>query len=383
MNFAFSAPTAINFGPGIVNELGNMLKGQGVKRVFLIFDKGVKMAGIIDKVLAILGEAGIEAYQYDGVLPNPPDYQVEEAATLAKDFKADALVAIGGGSSIDTAKAVNILSTNPFPIAQYDGFNTVPNPGGLFYAIPTTAGTGSEVTNVTVITHSEEKRKMVVLGQNVSPTMALIDPELTYGLPPAITASTGMDALTHAIEGYVSTWASPVTDAMNLESIKMIGRSLARACKNGNDLEARSDMILASAITGICMGNTSLGFAHSMSHPMSAHFNVPHGVGNAIALPIVMEYSAPAISPEKMASMCDALGMDVKGKNHEQLSKEFVDFLTKLSEEIGIPRLRDTAVPRDAFEILATCAVEKEAATLTTPRKPTIQEAIELFEKAW
>lgn len=383
MNFMFSSPTFVHFGFGIVKQLGSMLQDAGAKKVFLVYDKGVKAAGLVESVTGTLSASGIAYQEYDGVLPNPPDFQVQEAADLALAFKADAIVALGGGSSIDTAKAINILLSNPGPINKYDGVNLVKNRVGPLFAIPTTAGTGSEVTVVSVVTDPKLKKKMVIFGQNVAPSVAIIDPELTMGLPKPITASTGMDALTHALESYLSTMSSPVTDALALEATRIIMRSLLKAYNNGSDKEARSDMLLGSMLAGMCFTNTSLGLVHSMAHPMGAHCNVPHGVGNAIALPYVMEYNIPGIPKEKMILMAEAVGIAAKGKTHEEIGMELSKALEKLSADLNIPRIRDVGVPKDLIPTLAEAAVHGEISTQTTPRKPTVEDVIALYEKAW
>lgn len=382
MKFMFTMPTFVNFGPGVVKELGTTLANMQVKRVFFVYDKGVKGAGLIAPAIDSMKAAGIDFEEYDGVLPNPPDYQVEEAAERARAFKADAIVALGGGSSIDSAKAINILLSNPSPISAYDGFHMVKNPVKPLIAIPTTSGTGSEVTVVSVVTSMAEKRKMVIFGQNVAPAVALVDPELTLGLPPAITAATGMDALTHALESYISTWSMPPTDALALEAMRHIRRSLLKAYKDGSDLEARSDMLAGSLLAGMCFSSTNLGFVHSLAHPMSAHCNVPHGVANAIGLPYVMEFNIPAIAPEKMRNIAEALGISGEGKSHEELGLAVSGWLKQLSKDLNIPRLREVGVPRELFATIVADA-HKEAGTLTTPRKPTDAEAMELLEKAW
>lgn len=382
MNFMFGAPTTINFGAGVSKQLGKILSDGGIKRIFLVYDKGVKAAGILGGIIESLQEKGIEFLEYDGVLPNPPDYQVQEAADLAKDFKADAIVAVGGGSSMDTAKAVNVLLSNPAPINQYDGMFLVKNPLGPLFAIPTTSGTGSEVTTVSVVTDLENKKKMVIFDQKLAPTMAILDPELTYGLPAPITASTGMDALTHAMESYITVTSSPITDAINLESIRFIARSLLRAYKDGSDIEARADMLLGSMLAGMCFGNTSLGLVHAMAHPMGAYCNVPHGVANAMGLPYVMEFNAPAIPAEKMILMCQALGFNTAGKDHAALSAEMSSFLLKLSADLNIPRIRDAGVPEDLLPTLAAASME-EPGNMVNPRKATEEEMLELFKQAW
>jgi len=382
MNFMFSMPTFVQFGCGISKQIGAMLADAGHKRVFFVYDAGVKAAGIADAVAGSLKAAGLQYLEYSEVLPNPPDYQVQAASALAKEFKTDVVVAAGGGSPMDLAKGVNILLSNPAPINAYDGMNQVGKPTGPLYAIPTTAGTGSEVTAVAVITDSKAKRKMVLFGRYISPAVALVDPELTFGLPKALTASTGMDALTHALESCMSVLSSPVTDTVVLESARLIAGSIRQAFKDGKDVRARTDMLLGSMLAAFGFTNTSLGLVHSLAHPMGAHCDVPHGVGNAVMLSHVMEFNIPAVAPEKMIRMAQALGLAVNGKSHEAIGKELAENLAALAKELGIPRVRDLGVPKDMIPTLAKDALQ-ELSTHTTPRKPTLAEAVALYEKAW
>jgi alcohol dehydrogenase class IV len=382
MNFMFSMATFVEFGCGVSRQVGTMLADSGFKRIFFVYDAGVKAAGLVDAVAGSLKTAGLQYLEYGEVLPNPPDYQVQAAAELAKNFKADVIVALGGGSSMDLAKGVNILLSNPAPINAYNGMNMVRNPTGPLYAIPTTAGTGSEVTAVTVVTDTKTIKKMVLFGRYISPTVALVDPELTLGLSKSLTASTGMDALTHALESYVSVLSSPVTDTLVLEATRFIVGSIREAFKDGGDMRARTDMLFGSMLAGFGFTNTSLGLVHSLAHPMGAHCGVPHGVGNAAMLSHVMEFNTPAVSPEKMIRMAQAMGIAVSGKSHETLGKEFAGRLAALATELGIPRVRELGVPKDMIPTLAQDALQ-ELSTQTTPRKPTLEEAVALYEKAW
>jgi len=382
MNFMFSMPTFIQFGCGVSRQIGALAADAGHKRIFFVHDAGVKAAGLAGAVSGDLKAAGLQCLEYGEVLPNPPDTQVQAAAELARDFKADAVVALGGGSPIDLAKGVNILLSNPSPINAYDGMNKVGKPTGPLYAIPTTAGTGSEATAVTVITDTKAKRKMVLFGRHIAPAVALVDPELTLGLPKALTASTGMDALTHALESCVSVLSSPVTETVVLEAARLIAGSLRKAFQDGADIQARTDMLLGSMFAAFGFTNTSLGLVHSLAHPMGAHCDVPHGTGNAVMLSHVMEFNIPAIAPEKMIRMAQAMGLAVKGKSHEALGKKLAGSLAALAKDLGIPRVRELGVPKNMIPALAKDALQ-ELSTQTTPRKPTLEEAVALYKKAW
>jgi alcohol dehydrogenase class IV len=239
MNFMFSIPSTVFFGSGAAKSAGEKARAMGAKKDFLVCDKGVRAAGLVDGVLAGLQEAPAEVLVFDEVEPNPLDTTIERAAGLAREFGPDIIVAVGGGSSMDAGKAVNILLTNPSPINQYAGLGMVKNPTKTLICVPTTAGTASEVTDFTIITDTKTVKKMVIGGPFVGPTIALVDPEMTVNLPPAITASTGLDALTHAIEAYVSTNAMIPTDCMALKAIELISANIVEATRNGGNLAAR------------------------------------------------------------------------------------------------------------------------------------------------
>ena len=377
----FGIPSFVQFGCGVAKSTGEVAKSLGAKKVFFVYDKGVKAAGLTDVVLASLKEAGLEVMEYDGVLPNPPETIVEEAAKMAKEFQADVMVALGGGSSIDCAKAINILQTNPSPINQYDGINMVKNPTKPLIAIPTTSGTASEVTGFSIVTDTVEKRKMCIGGQFVGATMALADPEMTIGMPPAITAATGMDALTHAVEAYVSKGAMVPTDLFALKAIELIYGNLEKATKTGQDLEARTNMLLGSMLAGYAFNSAVLGLVHGIAHPLSAHCGLPHGVANAIGLPFVMEFNSVSV-PKKTKDIALAMGLDVADKSAEEAAAAAVAAIKELSKELKIPKLSDLDVPKDLFSRLAEDAL-KEAATMFNPRDVTKEDVLQILERAY
>lgn len=381
MQFMFGIPSFVHFGEGVSQKLGETAAGMGAKKAFVVYDKGVKAAGIVDGLIASLKAAGVEAVEYDGVLPNPPDTQVEEAAAIARSADVDIIVAVGGGSSIDSAKAINILLTNPSPINQYDGINTVKAPGKPLIAIPTTAGTASEVTAFSIVTDTARKKKMVIGGQFVGATLALADPLLTVAMPPKITASTGLDALTHAIEAYVSKWAMIPTDVLALKAIELIRKNIVTATKNGSCVEARSAMLLGSMMAGFAFTNAVLGLVHSIAHPLSAHFNLPHGVANAIGLPYVMEYNM-ASAPARFRDIAVALGIDVTGMSDAAAAQAAVDLVKSLNKELEIPTLKECGITRDMFDLIAEDAL-KEVSTLFNPRDPSKEDILAILEKAY
>jgi len=381
MQFMFGIPSFVHFGEGVSGKLGETAAGMGAKKAFVVYDKGVKAAGIVDGLISSLKAAGVEAVEYDGVLPNPPDTQVEEAAAIARSANVDLIVAVGGGSSIDSAKAINILLTNPSPINQYDGINTVKAPGKPLIAIPTTAGTASEVTAFSIVTDTARKKKMVIGGQFVGATLALADPLLTVAMPPGITASTGLDALTHAIEAYVSKNAMIPTDVLALKAIELIRNNIVKATREGSCVEARSAMLLGSMMAGFAFTNAVLGLVHSIAHPLSAHFNLPHGVANAIGLPHVMEYNMEA-APARFRDIAVAMGIDVAGMSDTAAAQAAVDLVKNLNKELGIPTLKECGITRDMFDRIAEDAL-KEVSTLFNPREPSKEDILAIMEKAY
>lgn len=381
MDFTFGIPSFVHFGAGKAAKLGEIAACFGARRAFVVYDRGVKAAGIVDGLLAALGAAGVACVEYDGVLANPPDTQIEEAAALARRAEVDIVVAIGGGSAIDSAKAINILLTNPSPIAAYEGFNKVSKPVKPLIAIPTTAGTASEVTAVSIVTDTQRTKKMVIGGQFVGPTIALADPLLTLGLPPDITAATGMDALTHAIEAYVSKAAMPPTDVMALRAIELISANLVRVFNDGGNVEARSAMLLGSMMAGFAFNSAVLGLTHSIAHPLSAHFHLPHGVANAIALPHVMEFNAPA-APARFRDIAAALGVEVAALSDAQASRAAVDRVVALNRALRIPTLSSCGVARDGFERLAEDALA-EVSTYFNPRAASKDDVLGILDRAY
>lgn len=377
----FGIPSFVHFGEGASNKLGDIAASFGAKKAFVVYDKGVKAAGIVDGLISSLKAAGVEAIEYDGVLPNPPDTQVEEAAALARAANVDIIVAIGGGSSIDSAKAINILLTNPSPISLYEGVNMVKFPGKPLIAIPTTAGTASEVTSFSIVTDTVRTKKMIIVGQFVGPTIAIADPLLTVGMPPKITSSTGMDALTHAIEAFVSKIASPVTDVLALKAIELIAKNISKATKTGSDLEARTNMLCGSMLAGYAFNNAILGLVHSIAHPLSAHFHLPHGVANAIGLPYVMEYNT-LTCPAKYKQIAVAMGIDVTGMTDNAAAQAAVALVTNLNKELEIPTLKECGVTKDMFDRLAEDALV-EGSTFFNPRDPSKEDVLAILEKAY
>ncbi|ASS88962.1 iron-containing alcohol dehydrogenase [Aeribacillus pallidus] len=384
MNFEFNIPSQVIFGKGAASKLQDVLAEFHVKRVMCIYDQGVQKAGIVEKVLSKIKKTNVDIIEFNQVLPNPPDTILEKGALLAKNEQIDALIAIGGGSSIDAAKAINILISNPGPIAKYEGVNKVERPTKPLIAIPTTAGTGSEVTGVTVITDTKRKKKMVIAGRNCGADVALVDPELTIALPPNITASTGMDALTHGIEAYVSKFHSIPTDINALKAIELIYSNLEKAFNNGKNIEARTNMLLGSMLAGFAFNSALLGLVHAIAHPLSVYCGLPHGVANACTLPYVMDFNAKDENVQKrFKNVAKAMGLPVEDLSDFKATKQAIEAVRNLSEKVQIPSLSKLGVKREQFDILADATLNEELSILANPREVTKQDILQILEVAY
>lgn len=381
MEFEFKLASHIIFGQNSIKKLPELIKELDAKHVLLVYDSGVKAAGISDIVEQKIKEADVEPVIFDGVIPNPTDEVVEEAAKQAAAASIDMIVAVGGGSAIDLAKAVNILLTNPGPIDQYAGMDQVKNLTKPLIAIPTTAGTSSEITDVIALINTEKVCKYVIIGKNVPATHAIVDPEFTKTMPASVTAATGMDAITHAIESYVSVMSNPITEFQSLKGLEILSKNIERAVKEPENMEAREQMMLGCVITGFAFTNANLGLVHGIAHTLSAHFQLPHGMANAAVLPYVVKFNAAAV-PEKMTQIARALDLETTG-NAEDDTNAVVEKLKILEAAIGIQSLKEQGVPEDAFDMLAE-DVLKEPVLGFNPRKDiTKDEVIGLLKEAY
>jgi len=364
-----SFPTRIVFGAGAVAEVPRQLERLGVKRPLVVTDRGVVSSGIAARLGAVLDLARVPHALFDGVDANPTGATIDRALAAWRGSGCDGIVGLGGGSPIDAAKAVRLMATHPPPIARYDdaqdGWRHVTADLPPMVAIPTTAGTGSEVGRSFVVTLEETGRKTVVFAPPLMPSVAVCDPELTYGLPPHLTAATGMDALTHNLEALASKGFHPLADALARKGLEICGRHLLRAVRNGRDEEARSQMMVA-AITGACAFQKGLGAAHALAHALGAVAGVHHGLANAVVLPEVMAFNLPA-APEALAEAAVALG-EMPGAGPEALARRAVERVRALARDAGIPpRLRDVGVREEQLPGLAAKAFE-DACHRTNPR---------------
>ena len=377
--FNWSPAGSIIFGNGAVKKVGSEVKRLGGKKVVVCTDEGLVKFGVAQKVIDSLSDAGIQYSIFDKCEANPSVETVEKVTALAKE--ADMLIGLGGGSSIDPAKAAAVMVTNGGNIRDYEGCDLFPNAPLPVIAIPTAAGTGAEVTCFAVVTDVEKEWKMAIGGSYNIASLAICDPELTASLPPLFTAATGMDALTHAIEGFISRASDPISDAILAKAIKLIAGSLQRATFKGEfDKDARYDMMMGSTMAVMGFINTILGIAHSMAHPLGAMFGVPHGVGNAICLPVTMEFNLYS-NPDKIAEIAGLFGKDTSGMDTIQAAKLAVDTVYELLDSLPIPPLSDWNVTPDDIEKLSEEAM-KGGDRSTNPRETTVEDFEKLYQKA-
>lgn len=381
MSFHFFVRSNITFGRGAIEQLPEMIRNYGIKNIMVVYDNGVKAAGIADKVLEQIEKTGVSYTIFDRVIPNPTNEVVEEAAALAKEKEIDGFVAVGGGSSIDLAKAVNVLMTNPGTIGQYGGMNMVKNACLPFIAIPTTAGTSSEITNVSALIDTEKVIKYVVIDNHIVPTDVIADPDFTRTVPAGVTAATGMDAITHAVESYISNEATPLTEYNSLKGLQILYENLPKVVADGTDMEAREQMMLGCIITGFGFSNANLGLVHGIAHTLSAHFGLAHGMANATVLPYVMEYNAQSC-PEKMIQLAQAIGIEMSGKKEED-QYALAEELKKLIKKLQIRTLSEQGIKEEDFDMLAEDVLKEPVLGFNPRQGITKEDILAILRKAY
>lgn len=365
-------------GKGAIQEIATEVKGRGFKKCFVCSDPDLLKFGVTKKVTDVLDNASIDYEIYSQIKPNPTVENVQTGVKAFKNSGADCIIAIGGGSSMDTAKAIGIIIKNPEfeDVVSLEGVAPTKNKCVPIIAVPTTAGTAAEVTINYVITDVEKNRKMVCVDPKDIPVIAIVDPDMMSSMPKGLTAATGMDALTHAIEGYITKAAWELSDMFHLKAIEIISKSLRGAVENTP--EGREGMALGQYIAGMGFSNVGLGIVHSMAHPLGAVYDTPHGVANAIILPTVMEYNAPATG-EKYRNIAKAMGVEgVDDMTLDEARKAAVDAVKKLSEDVGIPKdLKDIVKPEDV-DFLAQSAYD-DACRPGNPRDTSVEEIKQLY----
>ena len=366
-------------GAGAIQEIATEVKSRGFKKAFVCSDPDLVKFGVTAKVLKVLDDNGFSYELYSNIKPNPTIENVQTGVEAFKNAGTDYLIAIGGGSSMDTAKALGIIINNPefADVRSLEGVADTKNPAVPIIAVPTTAGTAAEVTINYVITDAEKNRKMVCVDPHDIPVVAVVDPDMMSSMPKGLTAATGMDALTHAIEGYITAGAWELSDMFHLKAIEIIAKSLRGAVDNTP--EGREGMALGQYIAGMGFSNVGLGIVHSMAHPLGALYDTPHGVANAIILPTGMEYNAPATG-EKYRDIAKAMGVEGTEKmTQDEYRKAAIDAVKKLAADVGIPAdLKDIVKPED-IPFLAQSAYD-DACRPGNPRETSVEEITKLYE---
>lgn len=379
----WSFPTRIIFGPGAIGHLVESVKGLGIRRPLVVTDPGVTKCGLLERVTDPLQAAGLDGAVFDRVEGNPTEASVYPGVEIYRAQHCDSVVALGGGSAIDAAKAIRLKATHALPLEDYDDLK---NGGDLItsnlppmIAIPTTAGTGSEVGRSTVITLKATGRKTVIFSPHLIPNLAIADPELTFGLPPHLTAATGMDAMTHNLEAYLALGYHPMCDAIGTKGAELVYRNLPLAVRDGKNLEARTGM-MAAAIMGAVAFQKGLGTVHSLAHPLSTVAGMHHGLTNAILLPHVMRFNLPVVR-ERLADLAAAMGVDARSMTADAAARAAIATIEKLNADIGIPpRLRDAGVREEMIPVMVPLAME-DGCRLLNPR-PTSREDMEALYRA-
>lgn len=370
-------------GAGAISAIADEVKNRGFKKALVVTDKDLVKFGVAAKVTDLLEKNGLAFEVFDDVKANPTVANVKAGVEKFAGCKADYIIAIGGGSPIDTAKAIGIITANPefSDVTSLEGVAPTKNKSVPILAVPTTAGTAAEVTINYVITDEEKKRKFVCVDPHDIPVVSFVDPDMMSSMPKGLTAATGMDALTHAIEGYITKGAWELTDTLHLKAIEIISRSLRSAV--ANEPKGRVDMALGQYVAGMGFSNVGLGIVHSMAHPLGAFYDTPHGVANAVLLPYVMEFNADATG-EKYREIARAMGVaGVDSMSAEEYRKAAVDAVRKLSEDIGIPKkLKDIGVKEEDLEALADSALA-DACTPGNPKAVTAKDILEVYKKAY
>ncbi|MFH1028544.1 MAG: iron-containing alcohol dehydrogenase [Pseudomonadota bacterium] len=379
--FEFYIPSISRMGIGAVKEVGAKATYLGGSKALLVTDKGLAKSGMADQIKALLDDAGVKTVIFDGAEPNPTDLNVRAGLKAYHGNSCDIIVTLGGGSSHDTGKGIGIVASNGGDIREYAGIDTVAKALPPLIAINTTAGTASEMTRFAVITNTDTHVKMIFATPRITPAIAINDPVLMVGMPPALTAATGMDALTHAIEAYVAALMNPVTDACALAAIRLVVEWLPPAVANGDNLEARDKMAYAEYLAGMAFNNAGIGIVHAMAHQPGALLNKPHGVCNAILLPHGCSFNLIAI-PKRFADIAAAVGVNTAGLTDMEAAEKGVEAIRKLSQMVGIPAgLAAIGVKESDIPALSDNAI-KDICCLFNPRKIALEDIQRIYKEA-
>ena len=382
MSTYYFLPTRNVFGQGAAREAGELMKSLGGRKTMIVTDRFLGQNGMAQQIQDILTQSGVDSVIFSGAEPNPTDKNVAAGVAEFQKNGCDSILSLGGGSSHDCAKGIGMVAANGGTIHEYEGIDKSKNPLMPLMAVNTTAGTASEITRFCIITDTTRKVKMAIVDWRITPQIAINDPELMKGMPPALTAATGMDALTHAIEAYVSTNSNPLTDAAATMAIQMITHYLPKAVANGNYMKARDKMAYAQYLAGIAFNNASLGYVHAMAHQLGGFYNLPHGVCNAILLPYVEEFNLIG-NLNRFRDLAEAMGEKIDGLSTGDAAAKAIQAIRTISRQVGIPSdLKQLGVKPEDFEIMAENAM-KDVCCLTNPRKATKEQIIEIYRRAY
>lgn len=377
----FYMPSVNVIGAGAIEQAVSNLSQLGFKHALIVTDPPLVELGYAGDLQLQLAKQDIKASVFSEVQANPTTGNVEAGLALLRQKNCDFVISLGGGSPHDCAKGIALVASNGGDIRDYEGVDRSAKPQLPLVAINTTAGTASEVTRFCIITDEKNHIKMAIVDKNVTPIMSVNDPLLMKNMPKSLTAATGMDALTHAVEAYVSTAANPITDACALKAVTLISEYLVRAVNDGTDMEAREQMAYAQLLAGMAFNNASLGYVHAMAHQLGGFYDLPHGVCNAILLPHVQRFNS-SVASARQTDIAAAMGVDVKGLSVEQGAKLCIEAIVKLSEQVGIPvGLSSLGVKEDDFATLATNAM-KDACGITNPIQPSHEQVMAMFKAA-
>lgn len=381
MSTTFFIPAVNVMGENALADAMALIKNYGFKQALIVTDAFLNKAGIAQQVIDLLAKDGIKAAVYDGTQPNPTTKNVEDGLALLKANNCDFVISLGGGSPHDCAKGIALCATNGGHISEYEGVDQSAKPQLPLVSINTTAGTASEMTRFCIITDEKRHIKMAIVDRNVTPILSVNDPNLMVGMPAGLTAATGMDALTHAVEAYVSIAATPITDACALKAVTLISNNLRTAVKEGKNLEARDAMAYAQFLAGMAFNNASLGYVHAMAHQLGGFYDLPHGVCNAVLLPHVQEYNLPSCAG-RLKGIAQAMGINVDSMSDEEGAKTCIAAIRSLSKDVGIPaNLTELNAKAEDIPVLAANAL-KDACSFTNPRKGSQAEVEGIFKAA-
>ena len=380
-SFQFFIPNVSIMGVGSHVDVVDQLVSRNCKKPLIVTDKGISSIGMTEKFVKLFKTADINAVVYDETIPNPTDKNVMKGVDVYKSNSCDSIVTLGGGSPHDCGKGIGTVITNGGVINDYEGINKLSSRMPPFIAINTTAGTASEMTRFAIITDTSRHIKMAIVDWRVTPDVAVNDPELMTGMPAPLTAATGMDALTHAVEAYVSTIATPITDTCALQAIGLIATNLRAAVANGEDMEARDNMAYAEYLAGMAFNNASLGYVHSMAHQLGGLYDLPHGTCNAILLPHVERFNLIA-KLDRFADIAVAMGENIEGLTIREAADLALDAISTLSRDVGIPAgLKELGVKEKDLKTMAENA-QKDVCRLTNPRTASLQDVIDIYKAA-